>query len=378
MNQYSFNNIDLEQRCTAYISLQAIQHNFNLIAQTVAPAKVIAVIKANAYGHGAVAVAQALSGKAVLFAVATFGEALQLREANIREPILILGHVHPSLAAQMALHNIDVTVHTLEQAYLLSNNLEPEQKLNVHIKIDTGMGRLGFAASDSADILKLWQIKGLNPVGLFTHLAVADSVELTDRQFTLEQYQAFVQVKKYLQAHNKSLFCHVSNSIAAIRYPEFRADAVRAGVLLYGLSPDSTDTQLISKIRPAMTLKARISEIKQVCTGSFISYGRTYCASKNVTVATITAGYADGYPRLLSSTGTVAIKATPANVVGRVCMDQLMVDVSHLQDVSIGDEVTLFGGSEGADSVDDVARKCQTINYEIVAGIASRVHKHYL
>lgn len=378
MNPYCFDNIAPDRRCTAYINLEAIKHNFDVIAQLVAPSKVIAVVKANAYGHGAVEVARALSGRASLFAVATCGEAIQLRQANICDLILILGHVEPSLASHIALHNIEITVHTLEHAYLLSSQLNQGQRLNVHIKLDTGMSRLGFAVSDTASILKLWDITGINPVGLFTHFAAADSIQAEDKLFTAKQYERFVQVKEYLHACGKDLLCHVSNSAASMHYPEFRENAVRTGILLYGLSPSPMDKQLLSKLKPAMVLKAQISEIKKLRAGSCISYGRTYRANKDITVATISAGYADGYPRALSSQGSVSIKECPATILGRICMDQLMVDVSAIKDIHVGDEVTLFGGNSCADSIDDIAAKCNTISYEIVTGISSRVSRCYL
>lgn len=373
----------MEKHCWAEVDLDALRENFRLVQAAAQGTPVMAVVKANAYGHGDMAVAKLLEREgAAAFAVSDFAEALRLRRAQITAPILILGWTDPACAAALAVNTITQAAVSLEHARALSHAaLHAGVTLNVHFKVDTGMGRVGFAARDDMqraldEMEQAYHLPNLAPTGIFTHFSVADSVAGADTAYTQAQHACFVQAVDGLAARGcRFATVHCCNSAGTFQYPQYHHDMVRAGIILYGQNP-SGETPL-QGLRGAMQLKARVALVKQLNPGDDISYGRTFRAQSPMRVATLTAGYADGYPRLLSGQGVVSIHGRPAPVLGRVCMDQTVVDVSGIDNVRMGDEAVMLGG-EGGDSFDDAARKVGTINYELLCAVARRVPRVYM
>jgi alanine racemase len=361
----------------AEIDLEAVVHNFAQVKQKT-EAKVMAIVKANAYGHGAIPVARALvANGADRLGVAILTEALELRASGIEVPIMIIGYTPESHASQVVENNIIQTVFTVEQAEALAAAAKKLGKnAVVHLKIDTGMSRIGFRWDSPEEVQPIFGLDGLIVEGVFTHFAVAD---MQNKQFTHEQLNRFKQCVDVIESkHGRIPIKHAANSAAIIDLPETYLDMVRPGIMLYGLAPsDEVDLSDI-ELKPAMTLKTQISMLKSLSAGTTVSYGRNYKADKIITVATLPLGYADGYSRLLSNKAEVLIKGQRARIIGRVCMDQCMVDVTHIPELSVGDEVILFG-TDGNDSirVDELADILGTINYEIVCMVSSRVPRVY-
>lgn len=363
-------------RACAYINKDAIRHNFNEIMKSLPKGvKVMPVIKADGYGHGASVFAQELCSYADYFAVAIIEEALALRKDGIKTPILLLGYTFPQLFETAIENDITVTVHTIEDANTLSAVAKKLGKTaKIHIAVDTGMSRVGFfPTEENADIVK--QISSLDALfleGMFTHYSTADE---EDRNFTNLQTERFIEFKKMLSDRGVNIeICHSANSAAIIQHKQFCFDMVRPGIILYGLEPSEEVKKDSLKLKPVMEFESHIAFLKTIKKGDTVSYGRTFTAEKEMKIATIPVGYADGYPRLLSNKGRVIIGGSYAPVVGRICMDQFMVDVTHIDNVSVGDKVTLMGRQgELFISADEIARHAQTINYEIVCGIGKRV-----
>ena len=253
--------------------------------------------------------------------------------------------------------------------------------MQVHLKLDTGMGRIGFAVRDDfalalAQIIETCTLPGLHATGIFTHFAVADSVTPEDKAYTAQQFQLLADTVAQLKEKNIVLqTAHCCNSAGTFDLPQYHLDMVRAGIILYGENP--SDTVKLAGLRPALRLKAAVSLVKEIPAKDCISYGRTFCSEKPMRVATVSVGYADGYPRALSNCGTVALHDKPAKVIGRVCMDQMMVDVTDIPQVKAGDIATVFGG-DVADSVVDIAHMTNTISYEILCNLSRRVQRVYL
>lgn len=367
--------MDCLKRTWAEIDIDALIHNFNLIkAHT--NSKIAAVIKANAYGHGAVCVAKALcTAGAEMFAVSNLSEAVELRNNDITVPILILGYTPASAAKMLSEHKLIQTVYSYEYAKELSK----ESKncgtiIECHLKLDTGMTRIGFDCRDDEingfdEILQTYALSGLNVTGAFTHFATADE----DNDFTDKQYERFVSVTDRLKNNNVHLPClHCCNSAGILAHSDKHMSLVRPGIILYGLKPNSDmDAQL--DFKPVMSFKSTVSLVKNIKKGDAVSYGRRFIADRDMTVATVSVGYADGYPRLLSNKGYMMINGKKAPILGSVCMDQTVVDVTG-NCVKIGDEVTLFGKEILAD---EIAALCDTINYELVCGVSHRVPRVY-
>ncbi len=366
--------MDFLKRTWAEISIPALLHNFNLIKKHAEGSYLMPVVKADAYGHGAQAIATALeSAGADSFAVSNLEEALKLREYGIGGPILILGYTPPELAAMLPEKNIVQAVFSLEYARELSKNASGKV-IPVHIKIDTGMGRIGFDARSEHlkgldDILKVYSLENLKVTGIFTHFCVADSVTTLDAAYTEEQYSRFLTVIEKIKSEGLDTgLIHCSNSAGIIHSGKFLMDICRPGIILYGLNPSGSVK--LEGIKPVMTLKSVISMVKRISEGETLSYGRNFIAERDMTVATVTAGYADGYPRLLSNKGEVIVNGKRAKIIGNICMDQFMIDVTDIENVKSGDEVILFGEELTAD---EVAERCSTIGYEIICGINIRV-----
>lgn len=365
-------------RTWAEVDLDAVLHNF-MAARTHLPEnlKLLVTVKANGYGHGAVPIAKLLEGKADYFALAAMDEAVQLRQAGIRAPLLILGPVLPADYPRATAYDVDLTVSSLEEAKAISACAESQgKKITVHFALDTGMSRIGFACTEAAaeEIRAASQLPGLIPKGIFSHFAMSDS---KDKSYVNLQTENFRRMLAYVGVDFPIRHLYNSAAIAELE-PEF--DMAREGIILYGLQPsDEVNLDAIGGVNPVMSLRSHVSFVKHLSAGTPISYGCTYVTEKDSVIATVMAGYADGVPRLLSNCGEVIIRGVKAPIVGRVCMDQFMVDVTHIPGACAGDTVTIFG-TDGEETItaDEVAAKAQTIGYELVCGIAPRVPRVYL
>lgn len=364
-------------RTWAEIDIKALVHNFKILKQKAKDSKIMAVVKADGYGHSVSAVAPVLQQNgADYFAVSNIEEAIALRNIDITKPILILGYTPVNRVADLFNNNLSQCVYSKEYALELSKQaIKNNTTVNIHIKLDTGMSRLGFDCRSDClcgieDAIFSAKLNGFNFDGIFTHFANADCDFNKRDGFVDEQYSRFQNaVKKFEQAGLKPNLVHCSNSAAFLLDNEKHLSLSRVGISLYGLSP-SSDMTIEDDLIPVMTVKSVVSMVKEINCGDTVSYGRTFKAEKKMKIATITAGYADGYPRLLSNKGYVLINGQKANIIGRICMDQMSVDVSDITDVKMGDEVILFGKDL---KVDTLADMCDTINYEIICGISPRV-----
>lgn len=369
--------MDFLHRTWAEIDLDALVHNFDIIKKEAAGAKLMAVVKADAYGHSARIVAPTLEQHgADAFAVSNIEEAITLRGCGITRPILILGYTPVSMAAQLYLNDISQCVYSPEYARALSDRACADGvKVKIHIKLDTGMSRLGFDCRDEelsgiGEAVAAARLSGFVFEGIFTHFAVSDRTETEEDGFTDGQYRRFAAaVEQFAKAGLRPKYRHCCNSAAFCLDNDKHFDLCRPGIILYGLTPSSALT-LKEDFIPVMTVKSVVSMVKKIKKGDTVSYGRTFTAEREMKIATVTAGYADGYPRLLSNKGYVLINGKRANIIGRICMDQLSVDVSDIESVKQGDEVILFGKEL---PVEELADMCGTINYEIICGISPRV-----
>lgn len=366
----------------AEINLANIRHNIREVRRLVgAEREIMAVVKANGYGHGAVQVAKAvLAAGANRLAVARLCEALTLREAGITAPILIFGYLSKEQMAQALQQQLTITVYRLDMAEQLAELAQEAGKsVRIHLKVDTGMGRLGFCEGEQGirEIEQICSLPGLICEGIYTHFATADE---KDKTYTKWQLDRFLSLLHVLEQRGITFpLRHAANSAAIIDFPAAYLDMVRPGIMIYGLYPSAEVEQHKVKLLPAMSLKARITHLKKVTSGTKISYGCTYVTPEDTVIASLPLGYADGYPRLLSSRGQVLIKGQRAPVVGRVCMDQCMVDVGKIPDVKVHDEVIIFGqGDQQSLPVEEVADWSGTINYEVVCWIGSRVPRFYI
>ena len=357
------------------IDLEAIAGNVRRVAEIIGPeVAIMAVLKADAYGHGAVKVARtALNNGARLMGVACLGEALALRQAGIAAPILVLGYTPPWQAREMVLHDVTATLFSLDVARALSRAaVELRGVARAHLKVDTGMGRLGLLPDQAADFVRqARELPGLELEGVFTHFSSADEL---DRAYTLAQLAAFREVLRAVEEAGVSpRWVHAANSAALLTLPESRFNLVRLGIAMYGLDP-SPEVGCPPGFRPALSFKTTIAQVKALPAGSAISYGRAYHTAGPARIAVIPVGYADGFRRGPAHWGEVLVRGRRAPLVGRVCMDQTMIDVTAIPDAREGDEVVLIG-QQGADrlTAEDVARRLGTINYEVISEILARV-----
>lgn len=370
-------------RVKAVVSLDAILHNFEAMKNNIRKGtKIIAVVKADSYGHGAVPIAEMMEEKEYIwgFAAATAEEALELRDAGIRKPILILGYTFPEFYDTLLKEDIRPTVFRLDTALQLNEAAKKAgKKCVIHLALDTGMSRIGFADTRESveEIKKIAALEYLEIEGMFTHFARADETDKEPAYVQLGRYQKFVS--RLEEAGITISMKHCSNSAGIIRMPEANMDAVRAGITIYGIYPsEEVETDIISLL-PAMELKSHVAHIKTVEPQVAISYGGTFITKRVTRVATIPVGYADGYARKLSNCGYVLIHGKKAPILGRVCMDQFMVDVTKIPEAEIGDEVTLFGEDNGAYlSVDELGALSGRFNYEFLCGINKRVPRVYI
>lgn len=340
----------------------------------------MAVVKADAYGHGMVEVAQAcLQEGATYLGVATPKEALTLRERGINAQVLVLGYIPEAYAGVLVENRIEATVFNLETAWAFSQAAaSSDGEARLHLKIDTGMGRIGFPP-DSSSLEVIWEISRLPGIvlqGIFSHLATADHA---DKRFAKQQVEIFTRFVSSLEENGISIpIKHLGNSAAIMDMPEAHFNMVRSGIITYGLYPSSQVEKGSLELIPAMRLKSRVSYVKKIPAGQSVSYGRTYISKQETRVATVSIGYADGYSRLLSNRGWATIRGQKATLIGTVCMDQCMFDVSGIENVQPGDEVILFGRPEDGVTADDLAETIGTINYEIVCAPSSRVTRTYI
>ncbi|MBQ8338361.1 MAG: alanine racemase [Oscillospiraceae bacterium] len=364
---------------TAYIDLKSIEHNTAIVRSRLKPeTKIMAAVKAEAYGHGLAAVSNKLYSLGVKsFAVACLDEALSLRRCLSDCEILILGFTHPSQAAILSENRISQAIYSEEFALALSNYCQKNGvSVTAHLAFDTGMGRIGFTDVDAA--IRASKLSGISVEGAFTHFSRADMTDDESIEYTKNQYKKFSDIVSKLKKEIKTpLVCHCANSAGVFRYPEFQMDMIRAGIVLYGLAPNPEDKETYKDIKPAMQLKTVISHVKTVKAGDSISYGGTFVADKEMRIATVPCGYADGYLRSFGA-GYALICGKKAKIVGRVCMDQMMLDVTDIPEAELLCKVTLMGKSgDEVISADDLARLDESINYQVVCGVTKRVVRVY-
>ena len=383
-------NHTFEKHVWAEIDLDALRANFQVVRKHAGDLPLCAVVKADSYGHGAVQCARVLSEEgAAWFAVSCLAEAMQLRRSGIRQPILILGHVQSTYTAELIENDLTAACYSTEQAIAMSEAaVLAGSKVKVHLAADTGMGRIGFALRTDFDkaieeMVAVCKLPGLEMTGMFQHFAVADDTSEENIAYTAEQYDYFIRAYQALkEAGFEPPLLHCDNSAGVMLHPEWPEGLpsdhcmARPGIILYGFDP--SDEVRFGLFRPVMKLKTVVSMVKEMQPGQSTSYGRCFTAEKPTKVATLCTGYADGYPRLLScGNGIVEVHGKPCPVLGRVCMDQLMVDVTDVPQVQEGDEAILWGGAV-SDSAEDIARKTDTISYEVLCGVSRRVPRVYL
>jgi len=371
---------DSNFRVSAEVDLGVIRNNIlALKSKLPAGCECVGVVKADAYGHGAVAVAGAINDLVSAFALATVEEALQLRTAVEGKDLYILGYTHPDAYKTVLENGIIPAIFKYEDALTLSGIAkEMGIKARINIKIDTGMGRIGFLANgDSLDLIeKISKLPAIECYGIFTHYSTSD---FADKSFTEEQcgvFSEFVRALELRGVHFQKI--HSSNSASAIENCCIFGNQVRAGIVMYGLYPSDEVAKNIA-LKGAMSLKSHIIFIKELEQGCPVSYGKSFVTQKKTRVATVPVGYGDGYPRALSGKGRVLIRGKYAPIIGRVCMDMFMVDVSEIEEACELDEVTLIGNDGDLSiSVDDIAAVCDTINYEIICDVGKRVPRKYI
>lgn len=366
-------------RCSADINLDAIRNNIKAAQKNLKEnVKTCAVIKADGYGHGAVPIAKNIADIVDYYAVATIEEALELINNDIKTPILILGYIHHSYNEEAIKNDIRMTVYDLDMAKRISKSaVKVGKTAKVHLKINTGMNRIGFKPdAENLKVIKtISKMKGIEIEGVFTHFHSADDRGLASAHDQEKLFKEYTDAIEAMGVHIPIKHC--SNSAATVRMKDANYNMVRMGIIIYGLYPSKYVKQM--KLQPAMTLKSHITALKSLEKGDTVGYGATFTAKHKMKLATVSVGYADGYPRNLRNKGKVLIHGQAANVVGSVCMDQIMVDVSKIPDVKLHDEVILVGKSKDREvPMEDVAELAGTFNYEFACGITRRVTRRYL
>lgn len=366
-------------RTQAAVDMDAVEYNFNQVRNKLPEnVKILSVIKADAYGHGAVQLGKFFDNKCDFFGVACVEEALELKKAGLKTPVLILGYVSPELYGTVVEYNIRIPVFSFEMAAALSEEAVKQNKtVPFHFCVDTGMSRIGFQADEeSADICKrITDLPKIKAEGLFSHFATADEKNLSKAVVQREKFKAFIQM---LEARGISIpIKHINNSAGIMNFDEC-FDMCRMGIITYGLYPSEEVDKSLLPIKPVMSWLTHISYIKTLEAGREISYGGTYTTTEPRTIATIPVGYADGYPRCLSNKGKVIINGKYAPIVGRVCMDQFMVDVTDIDHISTDTVVTLIGRDGNAElSMEEVSNSAHSFNYELPCRISRRVPRTY-
>lgn len=371
------------RRVQADIDVNALLFNFDQIQQNMIPGtKIMAVVKADAYGHGAAPLARLIEPLDYLwgFATATIDEAVELRNAGIKKPVLILGYTFPECYEEVIRYDIRQTVFGLEMAEALSREaLRQGKKAYIHIKLDTGMGRIGYQSAPKAaeDIRKIKDLPMIETEGVFTHFANADT---KDREFTCRQLLKFREMVQAMEnAGAVFTFKHCANSAGIIEFSEEKFDLVRAGIISYGMWPSPEVRKDRLELKPVLSLRSHVVYVKTVEAGQPVSYGSTWIAKERRRIATVPVGYGDGYPRSLSNKGYVLLKGCRVPIVGRVCMDQLMVDVTDIpEEVKTGDRVTLIGTDRGVSiTAEEVGDLSGRFNYELMCDLGTRIPRVY-
>lgn len=367
-------------RVYAEINLDAIVKNVdNLMALTKENTGALAVVKADGYGHGDVAVAKAVAQKVTGYAVATLDEAVNLRENGVKKPILVLGYVDPYEFDILVSHEITATVFDVETAQLLADAARVQKKqAHCHIKVDTGMRRIGLEPDENgiAIVKQITALKELSADGIFTHFAASDE---TDKTSAEHQFKLFTDFTGRLEKEGIHFtYRHCANSAAVIDMPQVDLDMVRLGIAMYGMYPSDEVKKEKVELFPALDLKSHITMVKEISAGEKVSYGGTFTTTRTTKLATVSVGYGDGYPRALSSKGYVLVRGQKAPIVGRVCMDQMMVDVTDIENVTRADIVTLIGKDGDAEiTVEEIAALAGTFNYEFVCDLGKRIPRSY-
>lgn len=365
----------------AEINLDAIAYNMRNIKKIANDKEVIAIVKADCYGHGAASVVPTLiENGASRLAVAVLTEGMELRNIGITVPIMILGYTPIYLAEELLEYDIEQTIYDLEYAKELSEiAIKLNKKAKIHIALDTGMGRIGFIPNEKSlnEVIEISKLKGLDIIGMFSHFSTSDE---KDKTYTDEQFDKFTTfVEKLHTAGIDIPLKHVSNSGAIIDMPETYLDAVRAGIILYGYYPSNDVNKNNLSLKPALTIKAKIAHVKEVDKDMYISYGKTFKTERKSIIATIPIGYADGYSRMLMPNAKIIVNGKFAPIVGRICMDQCMVDVTDIGEVKSGDEVIILGEHENLRlNADDLAENLGSINYEVLCMFKRRITKLYI
>ena len=367
-------------RVYAEINLDAIVKNVdNLMALTKENTGALAVVKADGYGHGDVAVAKAVAQKVTGYAVATLDEAVNLRENGVKKPILVLGYVDPYEFDILVSHEITATVFDVETAQLLADAARVQKKqAHCHIKVDTGMRRIGLEPDENgiAIVKQITALKELYADGIFTHFAASDE---TDKTSAEHQFKLFTDFTGRLEKEGIHFtYRHCANSAAVIDMPQVDLDMVRLGIAMYGMYPSDEVKKEKVELFPALELKSHVTMVKEIPAGEKVSYGGTFTTTRTTKLATVSVGYGDGYPRALSSKGYVLVRGQKAPIVGRVCMDQMMVDVTDIENVTRADIVTLIGKDGDAEiTVEEIAALAGTFNYEFVCDLGKRIPRSY-
>lgn len=367
-------------RTYAKIDLNAVLHNINEIKKKIGlNVKIMAIIKANGYGHGAKTLGDFLENEVDYYGVATIEEAMELRVNGIKLPILILGYTSPSQYIDIVENDITQTIYTVEMAEEMSKAGELwGKKAKVHIALDTGMTRIGFQADKAgiSEVEEIFTFSHLIVEGLFTHFACADETDKSYSKLQIGRYDNFVKLLEEKGIHIP--IKHMCNSAGIMEFDHHHFDMVRAGVITYGLYPSQDVNKNAIKLKPALEWKTHVINVKTVDAGYGVSYGITYITKNKTKVATVSIGYADGYLRALSSKGRVLIHGEYAPIIGRICMDQMMIDVTHIDNVEIEDEVTLVGkDGNNIISIEELADMAGSFNYEFACGIGNRVTRIY-
>lgn len=378
--------MDFLRRTWAEIDLDNALFNYEQIKKKACNRAIMPVVKADAYGHGANMLAKLYEDNgADGFAVSNINEAIKLRKFGIKKDILVLGFTPIKYINQMYAFNITQAVYCIDYAKQLSDAAKQNDfVIKAHFKIDTGMCRIGFDARSNVlyglkEIEECLSLPNLNFEGIFTHFSSADSVDEADIEFSDKQYALFFEtVDRLMQSGHNFKFVHCCNSAASALRSADSGNLIRPGIILYGLSP-SYGLELGFPQKPIMSVRSAVSMVKTIREGDAVGYGRTFVADRKMTVATVPIGYADGYPRAMSNQGFVLINGKKAAVIGRVCMDQITVDVTEIENVKIGTVVTIIGrDGENEITADDIANTCNTISYEIMCNISVRMPRVYI
>lgn len=359
------------------LNMKNLTHNVEQL-QAIIPSdcEIMPAIKANAYGHGAVIIGTALQEMGIKnFCVATVNEALELREAGIKGQILILGYTSPYQFEELHRHRLTQTIVDFDYAKMLNAY---GYTIHAHVGIDTGMHRLGIGSEDMDSILSIWELPNIEVTGIFSHLCVSDGSSMEDKEYTLKQVEKFRSVINNL--HLKGIMdfkTHIQGSYGVLNYPELQFDYARIGIALYGVLSNALDTTVVeTSLRPVLALKSRVECIKILYEGDSLGYGLSYTAHSEMRIAVVSIGYADGVPRELSDKGYVLLRGKKVAIIGRICMDQLFIDVTTVPDVTAGDEVVLIGKSGRQEiATSELANHAGTITNEILSRLGGRLER---